>query len=102
MSVFSSSRVGVRLVLAGPPTDIRAAAAAAADCGLLGEEVTLLPHETGPRLVYCPHCLATTIDGAAGTEVKCQGCATTLSITDHFSRRRGAYLGYSAHAEEAA
>ncbi|BCW72970.1 hypothetical protein NicSoilB8_40140 [Arthrobacter sp. NicSoilB8] len=101
-SVFSSSRVGVRLVLAGPPTDIRAAAAAAADCGLLGEEVTLLPHETGPRLVYCPHCLTTTIDVGAGTEVKCQGCTTTLSITDHFSRRRGAYLGYSAHAEEAA
>lgn len=101
-SVFSSSRVGVRLVLAGPPTDIRAAAAAAADCGLLGEEVTLVSQDTGPRFVYCPHCLTTTTDGATGIEVKCQGCATTLTITDHFSRRRGAYLGYSAHAEEAA
>ena len=101
-SVFSSSRVGVRLVLAGPPTDIRAAAAVAADCGLLGEEVTLLSQETGPRFVYCPHCLSTTTDGAAGTEVKCQGCAIILTVTDHFSRRRGAYLGYSAHAEEAA
>lgn len=100
--MFSGSRVGVRLVLAGPPTDIRAAAAVAADCGLLDEEVTLLSQETGPRFVYCPHCLTTTIDEAAGTEVKCQGCATTLTITDHFSRRRGAYLGYSAHAEEAA
>jgi dimethylamine monooxygenase subunit C len=101
-SVFSSSRVGVRLVLAGPSTDIRAAAAVAADCGLLGEEVTLLSQETGPRFVYCPHCLSTTVDGAAGTEVACQGCATVLAVTDHFSRRRGAYLGYSAHAEEAA
>ncbi len=101
-SVFSSSRVGVRLVLAGPPTDIRAAAAVAADCGLVGEEVTLLPQETGPRFIYCPHCLSTTIDETADTEVKCQGCATTLAVTDHFSRRRGAYLGYSAHAEEAA
>lgn len=101
-SVFSGSRVGVRLVLAGPPTDIRAAAAVAADCGLLGEEVTLLAQEAGPRFVYCPHCLTTTMDGAAGTEVTCQGCATTLTVTDHFSRRRGAYLGYSAHAEEAA
>ena len=101
-SVFSTSRVGARLVLAGPTTDIRAAAAAAADCGLLGEEVTLLPQETGPRFVYCPHCLTTTTDEAAGTEVKCQGCATTLTVTDHFSRRIGSYLGYSAHAEEAA
>jgi hypothetical protein len=101
-SVFGTSRVGVRLVLEGPPADIRAAAAVAADCGLLGEEVTLLPQEAGPRFVYCPHCLSTTTDGAAGAEVKCQGCATTLAVTDHFSRRRGAYLGYSAHAEEAA
>lgn len=101
-SVLSRSRVGVRVVLAGPPTDIRSAAAVAVDCGLLGEEVTLLSQETGPRLVYCPHCLTTTIDVAAGTEVKCQGCAITLTVTDHFSRRRGAYLGYSAHAEEAA
>jgi hypothetical protein len=34
--------------------------------------------------------------------VKCQGCDIILTVTDHFSRRRGAYLGYSAHAEEAA
>lgn len=101
-SVFRISRVGVRLVLAGPPTDIRAAAAVAADCGLLGEEVTLLPQEAGPRFVYCPHCLSTTIDAVGGTDVKCQGCATILAVTDHFSRRRSAYLGYAAHAEEAA
>jgi hypothetical protein len=53
-------------------------------------------------VIYCPHCRTTTIDEAAGSEVACQGCTTTLTITDHFSRRRGAYLGYSAHAEEAA
>lgn len=99
--VFSGSRVGVRLVLAGPPTDIRAAAAVAADCGLLDEEVTLLSDGGGPRVIYCPHCRTTTTDEAAGSEVACQGCTTTLTITDHFSRRRAAYLGYSAHAEEA-
>ena len=100
-SVLGRSHVGVRLELAGPPADVRAAAAAAAECGLLEEEVTLLADEAGPRVVYCPHCLTTTIDQAAGSEVQCQGCATVLAITDHFSRRKGAYLGYSAHAEEA-
>ncbi|MDJ0358416.1 dimethylamine monooxygenase subunit DmmA family protein [Paenarthrobacter sp. PH39-S1] len=100
-SVLGCSHVGVRLVLAGPPADIRAAAAAAAECGLLEEEMTLLCDEAGPRVVYCPHCRARTTVGAAGTEAECSGCATTLFIADHFSRRMGAYLGYSAHVEEA-
>ena len=100
-TVLASSRVGVRLALTGPPADIRAAAAVAIESGLLEEEVTLLPHEAGPRAIYCPHCLTTTIDPSARSEVQCQGCATTLAVTDHFSRRKGAYLGYSAYAEEA-
>src|SRR6478735_4262849 len=101
-SVLGRSHVGVRLVLAGPPADIRAAAAAAAECGLQQEELTLLSDETAPRVIYCPHCHATTTTvRPAGSEVQCQGCATNLATTDHFSRRMGAYLGYAAHAEEA-
>jgi hypothetical protein len=100
-SVLGTSQVGVRLVLAGPPADVRAAAATAAECGLLEDEITLLAHETGPRIIYCPHCRTTTIDPAARSELQCQGCSITLAVTDHFSRRKGAYLGYSAYAEEA-
>lgn len=99
-SVLGYSRVGVRLLLHGPLADIRAAAAVAAECGLVGDEVTLLNDEVGPREVYCPHCRTTTTVAAADPEVDCQGCATTLTITNHFSRRMGAYLGYSAHVEE--
>lgn len=102
-SALANSHVGVRLVIAGPPADIRAAAAAAAECGLLEGEVTLLAHQGGPRVIYCPHCRATTTTTReAGSEVQCGGCRVNLAITDHFSRRLGAYLGYSAHAEEAA
>lgn len=101
-SALGRSHVGVRLVLAGPPADIRAAAAAAAQCGLQQEEITLLNDEAAPRVIYCPHCHAnTTTILPAGSEVECQGCAISLATTDHFSRRMGAYLGYSAHAEEA-
>ncbi|SLK16768.1 dimethylamine monooxygenase subunit DmmA family protein [Arthrobacter sp. P2b] len=102
-SALAHTHVGVRLVVAGPPADTRAAAAAAAECGLLEAEVTLLAHQVGPRVIYCPHCRATTATTRqAGSEVQCGGCTTNLAITDHFSRRLGAYLGYSAHAEEAA
>ena len=101
-SALGRSHVRVRLVLAGPPADIRAAAAAAAECGLQQEEITLLSDESAPRVIYCPHCHTTTRTlRPAGSEVQCQGCSTTLATTDHFSRRMGAYLGYAAHAEEA-
>ncbi|WP_326964141.1 dimethylamine monooxygenase subunit DmmA family protein [Arthrobacter sp. PL16] len=99
--VLGASRVGARLVLAGPPADIHAAASLAAGCGLTDEEMTLLPDETGPRVIFCGHChTRTTTDQPIGSEVDCQGCATTLYFTDHFSRRVGGYLGFSAHAEE--
>lgn len=101
-SVLEGSRVGVRLVLAGPPADVHAAASLAAGCGLTDEEMALLPDETGPRVIFCGHChTRTETDRAIGSEVDCQGCATTLFFTDHFSRRVGGYLGFSAHAEEA-
>lgn len=102
-SAFAGARVGVRLVLAGPPADIHAAAAAAAECGLVDEEITLLADGAGPRVVVCGHCHAATPTSAApGSEVDCQGCATAMAVSDHFSRRRGAYLGFAARAEEPA
>jgi dimethylamine monooxygenase subunit C len=95
--------VGVRLVLAGPPADIHAAAATAAASGLMEEEVTLLSDGTGPRVVFCAHCrTATETLQAIGSQVDCQGCATTLAISSHFSRRIAGYLGFKANAEEAA
>ena len=102
-SVLGRSLVGARLILTGPPADVHAAASVAADCGLVDEEMTILCNEVGPRVIFCGHChTSTTTDLPIGTDVHCQGCATTLTFTDHFSRRVGGYLGFSAHAEEAA
>lgn len=101
-SVLEEASVGVRLVLAGPPADIHAAAATAAKCGLLEEELTLM-EDDGPRVVFCARCRTVTETvQAVGSEVDCLGCATTLAFSGHFSRRIGAYLGFAAHAEEAA
>ncbi|MFF1251939.1 dimethylamine monooxygenase subunit DmmA family protein [Pseudarthrobacter sp. NPDC058329] len=102
-SVLSNVRVGVRLVLAGPSADIHAAAAAAAGCGLVDEEIATHPDTSGPHGVFCGHCHATlrTLQ-QPGSEVACHGCGTILVISSHFSRRHAGYLGYAAHAEEAA
>ncbi len=102
-SAIEMACVGVRLVLTGPTTDIQAAAAVAAECGLVEEEVVLVSDGSGHLIVYCPHCRAINTTGEpGGSEVECQGCGTVLEITNHFSRRLAAYLGFAANAEEAA
>ncbi|MCY0906719.1 dimethylamine monooxygenase subunit DmmA family protein [Arthrobacter sp. H14-L1] len=102
-SAIELACVGVHVVLTGPPADIMAAAAVAADCGLVEEEVTLLSDGSRMRTVFCAHCrTATETVEPVGSEFACQGCATVLAISDHFSRRLAAYLGFAAHAEEAA
>ncbi|OBC02766.1 hypothetical protein A5784_15630 [Mycobacterium sp. 852013-50091_SCH5140682] len=102
-SALDRSCVGARLVLVGPAVDVHAASAAAQACGMVDEEITLLPDEDSPWVVFCGHChVGTTTTGVHGSvEVPCQGCGIVLATTDHFSRRLGGYLGYSAHAEEA-
>ncbi|MEO8221273.1 MAG: dimethylamine monooxygenase subunit DmmA family protein [Specibacter sp.] len=102
-SAIEVACVGVRLVLIGPTADIQAAAAVAAECGLVEEEVTLVSDGSEYRTVFCAHCRTVNITvEPIGSELECQGCITVLAITDHFSRRMSAYLGYAAHAEEAA
>ncbi len=102
-SAIAVACVGVRLVLTGPTTDIQAAAAVAAECGLVEEEVVLVGDGSEHLIVYCPHCriINTTVE-PVGSEVECRGCGTVLEITNHFSRRLAAYLGFAANAEEAA
>ncbi|PYI64043.1 hypothetical protein CVV68_22775 [Arthrobacter livingstonensis] len=102
-STIELACVGVRLVLIGPMADIKAAAAVAAECGLADDEVTLVSDGSEHRTVFCAHCrtVTKTVE-PTGSELECQGCTTVLSISNHFSRRIAAYLGYAAHAEEAA
>lgn len=102
-SVIELACVGLRLVLTGPAVDIKAAAAVVSECGMAEEEVVLLSDESGPCTVFCAHCrTANSTTEPVGSELECQGCSTVLSISDHFSRRIAAYLGFAAHVEEAA
>ena len=102
-SAIELACVGVRVVLTGPQADVIAAAAVASGCGLVEGEVMLLSDGSGHRTVFCAHCrTATETAEPVGSELECQGCATVLAISDHLSRRIATYLGFAAHAEEAA
>lgn len=74
-------------------------ATALTDGGMLAEQVHLLPPTAKTRKVYCCHCSAFT-SGVLHSPATCSGCGRLLAVSDHFSRRFGAYRGYQVNAED--
>ncbi len=90
--------VGVRLYLSGDEGFVRAASAAALAAGVLPDELRTEVTTSSARRVWCSHCREIT-EGVTTTVTPCAGCGRTLEVFHHFSRRRGAYLGFQADAE---
>ena len=98
-----AARVGWRLMLAGPEADVLAARAVAVEHGALDAEVRTAVTGAALKRVFCAHCRTTTErDVPVAAEVECAGCRRQLHVYAHVSRRRGAYLGFMADAEEVA
>ena len=78
--------------------------AAAARCraaGLADVELTLHATTSALRNVYCAHCTATSlVEAQVEDVVACPSCGRRLTVFAHASARWGAYLGFSADAEE--
>jgi hypothetical protein len=98
-SMLRSSQMGLRLDLVGPEDAIWQAAGVAARYGMSSAEMRLFQTGTKARPVFCVHCRAMT-RGVRTNLVDCSGCARTLFVRDHFSRRLGAYMGFQIDAEE--
>ncbi|MGK2939237.1 MAG: dimethylamine monooxygenase subunit DmmA family protein [Solirubrobacteraceae bacterium] len=92
------ARVGIRVYVAGDEGFVRATSAAALAAGLLPDEMRTEVTASAARRVWCSHCRAIT-EGVTTTVTPCAGCGRTLEVFHHFSRRRGAYLGFQADAE---
>lgn len=95
---LEAAAMGTRLYLVGSEHLIWQASRLADAFGLGEDEVRRCRTGTSARPVFCVHCRATTLD-ARTTLVSCSGCARTLFVRDHFSRRLGAYMGFQADAE---
>ncbi|MGE2730780.1 dimethylamine monooxygenase subunit DmmA family protein [Mycolicibacterium vaccae] len=97
---LSTARVGVRILLAGAIGACLQLRAAALAAGVEDDEIHIQATESGPIHVYCAHCAAST-KTTAGIDslVVCSGCAKTLIVYHHVSRRLGKYLGFQVDAE---
>lgn len=95
---LARARVGARLYVAGDEGFVREATAAALSVGLLADELRSEVTSSAARRVWCSHCRTVT-EGVTTTLTPCAGCGCTLEVFHHFSRRRGAYLGFMADAE---
>lgn len=95
------AHVGVRLHLVGSDAFVRRMAAVAVASGLQADEIGVSADEARPAFrVACVHCRAIT-EPAERTVVRCAGCARTLFVYHHYSRRKAAYMGFQADAEVA-
>ncbi|WP_405539551.1 hypothetical protein OG787_46400 [Streptomyces sp. NBC_00075] len=97
-----SATVGWRLMLAGPEADVLVLQAAALREGAVRTEIRTHATDRQERRTLCTHCGHITRSRTAlGATHPCGGCARTLVVYHHVSRRHAAYMGYMADAEEA-
>ena len=107
------ARVGWHFVLVGSAVGVATARAALLVAGVLDAEISIVVTATTtgpttgsftsavPRRIFCSHChvIAVATVGIGG-ELDCAGCGEHLVVYYHFSRRLGAYMAFSATAEE--
>ncbi|MFY0677923.1 MAG: hypothetical protein JXR18_11625 [Neptuniibacter sp.] len=67
--------------------------------GMMPEQVKLFTPPEKFRQVFCCHCYHVS-DGITQSPAVCGGCERLLVVTDHFARKKGAYLGYQVNAED--
>ena len=103
-AAISRSVVGVRVLVAAPAGGALRLRALAVTAGLEDDEfdVVVVDAEPGGRTidVFCSHCRTTNhVDAVVDDVIKCRGCARSLLVYHHVSRRTGAYLGFMVDAE---
>ncbi|MHC9293919.1 dimethylamine monooxygenase subunit DmmA family protein [Mycobacterium sp. LTG2003] len=98
---LASAVVGWRLMIAGPANACLRLRACALERGVADDEMTIASTEVATRDVQCVHCRAVTTAAVdLESTLRCAGCARTLLVYYHVSRRQGAHLGFMADAEQ--
>jgi hypothetical protein len=66
--------------------------------GLVDEQIKMIKPKGNQRDVFCVHCYTIT-HGVTKTPAICSHCQRPLLVSDHFSKRHSAYMGYQVNAE---
>jgi len=96
--LLDQARMGLRVYAIGPESFVWSIDRIATARGLGKDEVVGVVAGSLARRVLCVHC-KTTHEDVTVSPYRCTNCHRTLSVRDHFSRRRGAFLGVMANAE---
>ncbi|ADQ85557.1 dimethylamine monooxygenase subunit DmmA family protein [Methylovorus sp. MP688] len=95
---LATARMGLRIYTAGTEKFMWDVTDAAADFGILNQDVMKELTGSLARSVYCVHCKSLTHEVTSNIAT-CSGCGRKLFVRDHFSRRMGAYMGLMVDAE---
>ncbi|MFW6775848.1 dimethylamine monooxygenase subunit DmmA family protein [Nocardioides sp. CPCC 205120] len=98
---LATARVGHRVLVAGSADACLAVRAVAVRAGLADDELRFGVVAVDRRTVWCVHCSATTTAAVeVDAVVTCPGCARSLLVYAHVSRRTGRHLGFMVDAED--
>jgi hypothetical protein len=67
--------------------------------GVAIDQISMIKPENKQRNIYCVHCNSIT-HAVKASPAHCFYCQRNLFVTDHFSKRHGAYQAYQVNAEE--
>lgn len=67
--------------------------------GILSDQIKRFSPKDKSRQVFCCHCYQVT-SKITHSPSQCGGCGRMLTVSDHFSRKYGAYMGYQVNAED--
>lgn len=93
LSLLSSQTMGTFLYIAGSPEMVESLQRLAIEAGFTDSEMEVFRFGDINRMVFCAGCQVI-FDVPLVPQVTCQNCGLLLTITDHFSPRLRAYLGY--------
>lgn len=97
--LIPSLPMATAVYIAGSESFLWGVAERLSDAGMASEQIQMLSPTVVGRAVFCCHCYSIT-PAVTQSPAQCDGCQRLLAVTDHFSKKHAAYMGYQINAED--
>ncbi|MDR7074402.1 dimethylamine monooxygenase subunit DmmA family protein [Fictibacillus barbaricus] len=95
-SFLEKQKIGSYLYVSLPKSEIYQARVLAEKLGFSEETAQFIGYGENVVRVFCSRCHSINKTVEEQREILCQQCVLELSISDHYSKKHNAYLGYAA------
>ncbi|SDJ11620.1 dimethylamine monooxygenase subunit DmmA family protein [Alteribacillus bidgolensis] len=92
-SIFEKQKIGTNIFISGSFSMLDSLKQKAYEAGFSDEEIQYRGFGQKQEKIYCVKCYSYNKKHSTQT-IECENCNTILDVSDHFSRRLNAYLGY--------